>query len=95
MSSVQHYFRSSTPPSRGSQSSRVREGTCCQHRRHAVESAEKENLKLLHLLKQEREERLEAEKFWKEKLDQVAVEHKENLSKMGKLVACQKKVYTM
>ena len=95
----QHHLRSSTPPSRARSSisgrthvSRGSRQKCCQHRRQAVETLEKDNMDLIHMLRQEQDYQKNLELAWKQKLDGVKTAHKDNLSQLGTIVASQKQV---
>jgi len=89
-------LRTSTPPSRvkssisgeGRHVSRGASRKCCQNRRHL----EKENIDLIHQLRQEQDYQRNLESIWKMKLEDVKNAHKDNLVQLGTIVATQKQI---
>lgn len=91
------HLRTSTPPSRVKSSipgesrhvSRGASRICCQNRRHL----EKENMDLIHQLRQEQDYQRNLESIWKIKLEDVKTAHKDNLVQLGTIVSTQKQVH--
>ena len=96
----EHHLRTSTPPSRVRSSisgevrhvSRGASRICCQKRRQVVETLEKDNMDLIHLLRQEQDYQRNLEAVWRTKLEDVKTAHKDNLVQLGTIVSSQKQV---